>query len=153
YADAAAAWAGSPRFINAHHHIGLGPQPNGTFVPGRYIGARAMSINTHGKTIPAGTAVFVEKCARCSTQLTLTDVTRHAEREAHMERCIVPGDYVRWTSDDNANSWAEGVVSVVTVDAVHFTVHKESRGKTDLMRPFSGLLRNTRRVSRDQSMI
>lgn len=77
---------------------------NGTAGPGQ------LKMDTHGRNIRPGTAVFTETCGRCGVSLLFADATRDAEAEAHKAMCFAAGDYVRWTSPADPERWAEGKI-------------------------------------------
>lgn len=88
-------------------------------------------MDTHGKDIRPGTAVFTETCGRCGVSLRFTD----AEDEAHKARCFAVGDYVRLTSLCDDNVWSEGTVTrligkpTMADRTIEFIVERTSTGR------------------------
>lgn len=93
---------------------------------------RTLQMDTHGKDIRPGTAVFTTKCARCDVSLVYTDSTRDAEAEAHKAKCFVKGDRVRWTSPVSPDCWADGVIvnRHAMVPAFNVEIHSVCSGRT-----------------------
>jgi hypothetical protein len=93
----------------------------GTAGPGQ------LKMDTHGKDIRPGTAVFTETCGRCGVSPLFTDATRDAEAEAHNARCFAVGDYVRSTSLSDDNMWFEG--TVIRARPIELTVERTCTGR------------------------